>query len=35
MHLSPNATDEAVRLLVKSRDSVASCGNIVATGPLK
>ena len=35
MHLSPNATDEAVRLLVKSRESVASRGNIVATDPLK
>jgi site-specific recombinase XerD len=35
MHLSPNATDEAMRLLVKSRESVASRGNIVATDPLK
>jgi integrase len=35
MHLSPNATDEAVRLLVKSRESVASRGNIVATDSLK
>lgn len=31
MHLSPSATDEAVRLLVQSRQNAASRGNIVAT----
>ena len=35
MHLSPAAADEAVRLLVQSRSSVAARGNIVATGPTK
>lgn len=35
MHLSPNATDEAIGLLVKSRQSVASRGNIVATATEK
>jgi integrase len=35
MHLSPNATDEAVRLLMESRLSAASRGNIVATATVK
>jgi integrase len=35
MHHSPNATDEAMRLLTASRESVASRGNIVATATVK